>query len=120
MVLDTAIERCMPTERRRKLKIFCRTRWLKRHDSFEIFIDIYQPLTTCLDLIADERPDEWNRETRADTHSFILSLSQFSFIVAVVLTQKILSYTKGLSTKLQGRYIDDIRAYHDVELVKTW
>ena len=51
--------------------------------------------------------------------SFLLSLSQFYFIVALVLTQKILSYTKGLSTKLQGRYVDVVRAYRDIELVKT-
>ena len=97
----------------------CRTRWVERHESFETFIDLYQPLTTCLELIANGRPDEWNRETRADAHSFILSLSQFSFIVAFVLAQKILSYMKGLSTKLQGRYIDVVRAYRDVELVNT-
>ena len=116
MVLDTAIERCMPTEWR-TLKLLCRTCLLERHDSFEIFIEIYQPLTTCLELIADGRPDEWNRETCADAHSFILSLSQFSFIVALVLVQKILSSTVGLSTKLQGRYIDVVRAYRDVELL---
>ena len=73
--------------------------------SFEIFIDLYMPHTTCLDRIASGRPDEWNRETSTDAHSFLLSISQFSFIVALVLTQKILSYTKGLSTKLQGRIL---------------
>ena len=97
----------------------CRTHWIERHEWFETFIDFYQPLTICLELIANRRPDEWNRETCGDAHSFILSLSQFSFIVALVLTQKILCYTKGLSTKLQGRYIDVVRAYRDVELVKT-
>ena len=60
--------------------------------SFDIFIDLYKTLATCLDLIASGRPDEWNRETGADAHSFLLSLSQFSFIVALVLTQKILAY----------------------------
>ena len=82
----------MPTEKRRKLKELCRTRWVECHVSFDIFIDLYKTLATCLDLIASGRPDEWNRETGADAHSFLLSLSQFSFIVALVLTQKILSY----------------------------
>ena len=112
--LDSAIEECMPTEKRRKLKELCRTRWVERHASLEIFIDLYKPLTTCLDLIASGRPDEWNGETRADAHSFLLSLSQFSFIVALLLTQKILSYTKGLSTKLQGWYVDVVGTYRDI------
>ena len=106
ITLDSAIEENMPTEKRRKLKELCRTSWVESYVSFEIFIDLYKPLITCLDLIASGRPDEWNRETLADALSFLLSLSQFSFIVAIVLTQKIHSYTKGirmyLSTKLQG------------------
>ena len=112
IALDSAhIEESMPTEKRRKLKELCRTHWVQRHKSFETFIELYKPLTTCLDLIASGRPDEWNRETRADAHYFLLSLSQFSFIFALVLTHKILSYTKGLSIKLQGRYVDVVRAY---------
>ena len=46
-------------------------------------------------------------------------MSQFSFIVALVLTQKVLAYTKGLSVKLQGRYVDVVRAHRDIERVKT-
>ena len=46
-------------------------------------------------------------------------MSQFSFIAALVLSQKILAYTKGLSVKLQGRYVDVIRAHQDVKDVIT-
>ena len=46
-------------------------------------------------------------------------MSQFSFIVALLLTQKILAYTKGLSVKLQGRYADVVRAHREIETVKA-
>ena len=36
-----------------------------------------------------------------------------------MLSQKILAYTKGLSVKLQGRYVDVIRAHQDVKDVIT-
>ena len=62
---------------------------------------------------------EWNRDTRSEAHSFLLSLSQFSFIVTLVITQKILAYTKGLSIKLQGRYVDAVRAHSDIDSVKS-
>ena len=39
--------------------------------------------------------------------------------MALVLTQKVLAYTKGLSVKLQGCYVDVVHAYKDVESVKT-
>lgn len=46
-------------------------------------------------------------------------MSQFPFIVALVLSQKVLAYTKGLSVKLQGRYVDVVRAHDDIESVKA-
>jgi len=38
----------------------------------------------------------------SDAQSFLLLMSQLSFIIALVATQNVLSYTKGLSVKLQG------------------
>ena len=53
------------------------------------------------------------------SQSLLLAMSQFSFMVALVLSQKILAYTKGLSVKLQGRYVDVVRAHRDIESVKA-
>ena len=112
LALDESIERECPEEKRRKLKQMCRTRWVERH---EVFIDLLVPISKCLETIARSSPAEWNRETRSDSHSLLLGISQFSFIFALVLAQKVLSYTKGLSVKLQGRYVDAVRAYCDIE-----
>ena len=49
----------------------------------------------------------------------MLAISQFSFVVTLVLSHNVLSYTKGLSVKLQGRYVDVVRAHNDVEAVKS-
>ena len=57
------------------------------HPTLAHLIDLYK-LTTCLDFIASGRPDEWNRETRSDAHSFLPYLTQFPFIFALVFTQK--------------------------------
>ena len=65
------------------------------------------------------RPAEWNRDTWSDAHSLFLAVSQFSFVVALVLTQKVLGYTKGLSIKLQGRYVDVASAHKDIKSVKN-
>ena len=40
-------------------------------------------------------------------------------MVALAVSQEVLAYTKGLSVKLQGRYVDVVRAHRDIELVKT-
>ena len=92
------------------MKDLRRTRWVERHEAYEVFIDLFLPLIS-LEEIVRASPAEWNRETRSVAHSYLLALSQFSFIVTLVVTQKILAYTKGLSIKLQGRYIDALRQY---------
>jgi len=46
-------------------------------------------------------------------------MSQSAFIVALVTTQSILAYTKGLSVKLQGPYVDVARAHREIKTVKA-
>ena len=43
----------------------------------------------------------------------------FSFIVALVATQRVLAYIKGLSVKLQGPYVDVACADCEIKTVKT-
>ena len=71
-----------------------------------MFIDLFIPTVSCLKEISHASGEAWNRETRNDAQTFLLAISQFTFIVALVLTQRVLAYTKGLSVTLQGRYVD--------------
>ena len=119
LALEKWIDSVLPEERRRKLKEMCRTRWIERHEAFEVFIDLFLPTVSCLEDIVHAPPSKWNRETRSDAQSHLLALSQFSFILTLVMTQKLLGYTKGLSVKLQGRYSDVVRAHSDIEVVKS-
>ena len=80
---------------------------------------ILLPLISCLDDLVHASPAEWNRDTRSEAHSFLLALSQFYFILTLVKTQRILAYTRRLSIKLQGGYIDAVHSHTDVESVKS-
>jgi len=68
--------------------------------------------------IAGSSGGKWNRDTRSDTQSFLLAMSQFSFIVTLVSTHNVLAYTKGLNVKLQGPYVDITHASHEIANVK--
>ena len=59
---------------------------------------------------------DWNQEKRSDAQSLLLAMSQFPFTVAPNFPQ---IYTKGLSKKLQGRYIDVVRAHQDTESIQA-
>ncbi len=117
LALEKSVNQVLEGERRRKLQSLCKTRWVERHEAFEVFVDHFEPLVCCLEDIKDS--NEWNRETRADALSHFLALSRFPFIIAFVVTKDVLAYTKALSIKLQGRYIDIVRAYKKVNFVKS-
>ena len=41
----------MHGEKRKRLKSICKTCWVERHEAFEVFVDLYQPLVHCLENI---------------------------------------------------------------------
>ena len=118
LALECWIESIYADEKRKKLKAMCRTRWVERHEAFEVFVDLFLPIVTCLENIANSSSAEWSRDSRNDAASYLLALSSFSFCFTLTLTQNLLAYTKGLSIKLQGRYSDVSRAHQEIESVK--
>lgn len=42
LALEKWISEVLPTEKKRqKLKDLCRTRWVERHEAYEVFIDLF-------------------------------------------------------------------------------
>ena len=119
MALEKWIDELFTDEKRKKIKEMCRTCWIERHEAFESFVDLFMPIVCCLVEIANSSPAQWNAETRSDAQSLFLTLFRFSIVAALVTTQEILSYIRGLSVKLQGRYVDAIRAHREIENVKS-
>ncbi len=74
----------------------CRTRWIERHEAFEVFIDLFLPIICSLEGIS-HGSGGWNRESQSDVRSLLLALSQFQFIVTLKVTQIVLAYTRELS-----------------------
>ena len=88
--LEKWIANVLPREeKRRKLKEMCRTRWDERHDAYDVFIDLFLPIVSCLEEIVRAPTTAWNRDTRTEAQSFLLALSQFSFLVTLLVTQRI-------------------------------
>ena len=117
LALEKWVDQLLEGEHRKRLKSLCKTRWVERHEAFEVFVDLFEPLVCCLEEMKDS--NDWNRDTRADAQSLFLTLSRFPFIIALMITKDVLAHTKALSMKLQGRYIDIVKAYKEVEFVKS-
>ena len=119
LAFERWIEQKLEGEHRSKLKSICKTRWVERHEAFEVFIDLFEPLICCLEDIKDST--DWNRESRSDAQLLLLALTHVPFIVALVIAKDVLAYTKALSVKLQGRCVHVVSAYSQIRNdINTW
>ena len=103
----------------------CQTRWIEKHDTFAVFVDILKPFVdflkpfvVCLDNINSIHGRAWNRENPADAYSLLLALQKFSFVVCLIVAREILLITKPLSSQLQRSYTDIARAHHNIDQAK--
>ena len=76
--------------RTKKLVGLCRTRWVARHTSLAVFRQLYSVVTTTLSAIAFE--DGWNAESASKASFLLASVTSFLFIVAFVITWRLLEY----------------------------
>ena len=51
LALENKISVLLQGERRTKLKSICKTRWVERHEAFEVFVDLFEPLVCCFEDI---------------------------------------------------------------------
>ena len=103
------IESELPEVRKKRVKPLCRTSWVERHDSLEVFVELYPAIIGALSDIAYGKDSvSWNRETVSDANGLLLAIEKFSFLLLVVV-YNILSYIKGLTVLLQQRSIDIVQ-----------
>ena len=105
-LLQKHINELYPEASKTKLKDVCRTRWVERIDGMEVFEELFVPLFVTLDAMSVSINKICNRDTSSQALSFFNDLSNFEFIVSLVITRKVLSLTHGVTILLQDRSID--------------
>ncbi|XP_033001876.1 52 kDa repressor of the inhibitor of the protein kinase [Lacerta agilis] len=105
--LDNVISVLFPNseERGNELKEVVRSHWTGRHDTFEIVVDLMQALVLCLDSINDTSV-RWNSSVASRACTLSTALSDFDFVVTVVVIKNILSFTRAFGKNLQGQTSD--------------
>ena len=117
-VLETKIDELCPNSKHKKLKDVCKTRWVQRLDSLEVFIELLPAITETLDEIRLNTDKHWNNESTTKANAFYHAICTFEFLMVLIITQRCLAYTKGVTIKLQSSSIDAIKAYKDMETIK--
>ncbi|KAK2871049.1 hypothetical protein Q8A67_023576 [Cirrhinus molitorella] len=79
---------------------FCST-WLEKHDSYEVFAQILEPLVDWLENIDNCQPQRWSLAVSNRAKRLLQLIRDFDFIVAIVALKNASSFTKELSAALQ-------------------
>ncbi|XP_043928766.1 52 kDa repressor of the inhibitor of the protein kinase [Protopterus annectens] len=89
-----------------ELKEVYRTRWSERHDAFEILVELLQAMVMYLDEVCNDISFRWSKAIT--NQAFVLSqiLTDFDFIVTVVVLKNTLSFTRAFGKNLQGQTSD--------------
>ena len=105
-LLQNNIAEYCPATTKSKLKDVCRTRWVERIDGMEVFEEVFVPLYVTLDDMSVNLNKICNHDTASQALSFFNDISNFEFIVSLVITRNVLSLTHSVTTLLQDRSID--------------
>ena len=100
-ILEEKLEGYKNDSKRMKLKELCRTRWVERHDAFEVFWDFLPAIVDAMETIKeiDKSP-----KAVSDTQSLLINITSFQFLVSLLVTMRCIGYLKQLSTSLQGNW----------------
>ncbi|KAL6472114.1 hypothetical protein MHYP_G00183020 [Metynnis hypsauchen] len=79
---------------------FCSS-WLEKHDSYDVFALILEPLAQCLESFQSRSPQSWSLSVIAQAKKLLQLLRDFDFIVALVALKNVSSFTRELSAALQ-------------------
>ena len=101
--------------RRTKLVNICKTRSIARIESFETFLSVAPAVVQTFEVISTD--NTWNTESSTRATSLLLSITQFEFLMAIVVVEACLGYIKGLTVALQSRSTDICTAYREASIV---
>ncbi|XP_044142907.1 52 kDa repressor of the inhibitor of the protein kinase [Bufo gargarizans] len=104
-------------EKGNELKEILRSEWISRHDTFEIIVTLLPSFVHCLDRVTCDDSFRWN--TRVTSQAFLLSsaLTDFDFVVTIVILKNALSFTRAFGKNLQGLTSDVFSAANSLTAV---
>ncbi|XP_034035014.1 uncharacterized protein si:dkey-250d21.1 [Thalassophryne amazonica] len=74
--------------------------WQEKHDSYEVFVQMLEPLVECLDKIKNN-PQRWKADVADQAGMLLCKVMDYDFIIAMVVLKNASSFTRELSAGLQ-------------------
>lgn len=115
-VLEKTIDKVLPSTNKKRLKMMCPTRWVERHDTIIVFIELYKAILVALDEIS-----EWEDiDTSSKAKRLMIIIEQTEFIITTHIIGKLFAISMPLSRQFQTENIDLVKALKvagDVQMI---
>jgi len=118
-------KRCTGAEKRKVLIGLCKTRWSERDISYEHFYLAIPFMVEAFEIICGTHPEidtfdrmfteGWDPKNKKDAESYLHAVTKFQFIIGLVSLYRLLHPLAGTTQRLQGRSIDVVKAYNEVQ-----
>ena len=108
----------------------CKTRWASRHNAYSHFYACFKFLVTALEVIGlglhtntlstDICDASWDSDSKNKSTSLLHAVTDFGFIAAFLILYQFLSHMAGITITSQGRMMDIVDAYNQIDRVFTY
>ncbi|KAL4148749.1 hypothetical protein QTP88_002913 [Uroleucon formosanum] len=113
-VLTESISSICPSSNVIRLKLLCPTRWVDRHDSIIVFIDLFDAIIESLTKVCS-----WfDKDSSSGAYQLLCSIKQPEFVLATFVLAKVFGISLPLSKHLQTKNIDLIDAIENADSVR--
>ena len=93
-----------------------RTRWVERINALEVALDLLIVVVQSFCDMIENHDKDWNRDTMNQASSLIKSID-FEFIINLLIVQRILAYTNGVTTASQKQGIDCVNVFNQIQVL---
>ncbi|XP_077397957.1 THAP domain containing 12b [Festucalex cinctus] len=91
----------------------CDAGWTRRHNVFDVFLDVLPPLVACLDAVHRDAAFD----AAAAAYSLAETLADFETVMTAVVLKSVLTFTRALGRNLQGETADAFGAANSLTAV---
>ena len=116
LLLDEMVKKFLPNYKHTKLIDVCRTRWVLRIDGLTRFLEMYVAIAEALFTIRDNADKKWDTAA-ADAYALASVVTNFDFIMTLVIVRNVLGYTKTATVQLHGEKLDIMEGLKQVNIM---
>ena len=118
LLLKLTDESDIPNVEKKKLKDCCRTRWVQRVDSFEIFLQMFKVVCRALNHISENVDSHWNVDSITLASCYFMGVHNIGYLINLIVVCEVMMYTRALTMRLQSRKNDIAKSFVHVKTVE--